>query len=138
MTKVLVLNGPNLSRLGTREPEVYGATTYPELVERYRWRHGHAVSVGLVYVASLAHLAGRLSADDTARHTDVLRSLGLPTTYDDGHFPELLDAMRIDKKSRGDLLRFVVLDGIGRPGLLEGPDPALLTAAYAAVAKESS
>jgi 3-dehydroquinate synthase len=109
-----------------------------ELVERFRWRHGHAVSVGLVYVASLAHLAGRLSADDAARHVHVLRSLGLPTTYTSGRFPELLDAMRIDKKSRGDLLRFVVLDGVGRPGLLEGPDPALLTAAYAAVAKESS
>ena len=46
--------------------------------------------------------------------------------------------MRIDKKTRGDLLRFVVLDGIGRPGLLEGPDPALLSAAYAVVAKETS
>ena len=28
---VFVLNGPNLGRLGAREPEVYGATTYPEL-----------------------------------------------------------------------------------------------------------
>jgi len=89
-------------------------------------------------VSALAHLAGRLSADDTARHVDVLRSLGLPTSYADGRFPELLDAMRIDKKTRGDLLRFVVLDGIGRPGLLEGPDPALLSAAYAVVAKETS
>ena len=32
--KVLVLNGPNLGRLGTREPDVYGHTTYPGLVEK--------------------------------------------------------------------------------------------------------
>jgi 3-dehydroquinate dehydratase-2 len=28
----LVLNGPNLGRLGTREPDVYGSTSYPDLV----------------------------------------------------------------------------------------------------------
>ena len=31
--KVLVLNGPNLGRLGRREPDVYGHTSYNELVE---------------------------------------------------------------------------------------------------------
>ena len=33
MRKVFVLNGPNLGRLGTRQPEVYGATTHAQLAE---------------------------------------------------------------------------------------------------------
>jgi 3-dehydroquinate synthase len=108
-----------------------------EQVEGYRWRHGEAVSVGLVFVAALARLAGRLPDSDAARHAELLSSLGLPTTYAAGRLPELVAAMKVDKKSRGDVLRFVVLDGIGGPGLLEGPDPELVAAAYAELSRET-
>jgi 3-dehydroquinate dehydratase II len=36
MTRVLVLNGPNLGRLGSREPDVYGSASYDDLVELCR------------------------------------------------------------------------------------------------------
>jgi 3-dehydroquinate synthase len=42
--------------------------------------------------------------------------------------------MRVDKKTRGATLRFVVLDGLARPGILSGPDDELLRAAYREVA----
>src|SRR5687768_7260923 len=42
--------------------------------------------------------------------------------------------MRLDKKSRGDQLRFIVLDGVGHPGVLADPPPEILEAAYAKIA----
>jgi 3-dehydroquinate synthase len=102
--------------------------------ERYRWRHGAAVSVGMVFAAELARLAGRLDDATADRHRAVLTALGLPTSYDPDALPDLLDAMRRDKKTRSGVLRFVVLDGLAKPGRLEGPDPSLLAAAYSAVA----
>ena len=101
--------------------------------ERYRWRHGAAVAVGMMFVAELAALGGRLSEAEVDRHRSVLGALGLPITYASGHWDELLAAMSVDKKARGSLLRFVVLQGIGNPVVWEGPDPALLAAAYASI-----
>jgi 3-dehydroquinate synthase len=107
-----------------------------EQVERYAWRHGAAVSVGMVYVAELARLAGRLDDEVVDRHRSILSSVGLPVSYRGDRWPGLYDAMRRDKKNRGSLLRFVVLDGVARPNRLEGPDPALLSAAYAEISRD--
>jgi 3-dehydroquinate synthase len=101
--------------------------------ERYRWRHGAAVSVGLVFAAELGRLAGRLDDGTADRHRAILTSLGLPVSYDPDALPELIDYMAGDKKTRAGILRFVVLDGLAKPGRLEGPDPSLLAAAYGEV-----
>ncbi|MEO6881296.1 MAG: 3-dehydroquinate synthase [Mycobacteriaceae bacterium] len=135
--KAEVVSG-DLREAGRREELNYGHTLAHaiERRERYRWRHGAAVSVGLVFAAELARLAGRLDDATADRHAAVLASVGLPTTYDADALPQLLEGMRTDKKSRSGVLRFVVLDGLARPGRLEGPDPSLLAAAYSAVARE--
>jgi 3-dehydroquinate synthase len=89
-----------------------------ERAEHYRVRHGEAVAVGMVFVAELARAVGRLDDATVTRHREVLGSVGLPTTYDGADWPDLLATMRIDKKTRGDLLRFVVLDGLAHPVVL--------------------
>jgi 3-dehydroquinate synthase len=106
--------------------------------ERYKWRHGAAVSVGLVFAAELGRLAGRLDDKTADRHRSVLTALGLPVTYDGDALPQLMDYMAGDKKNRSGILRFVVLDGLAKPGRLEGPDPSLLAAASADVARALS
>jgi 3-dehydroquinate synthase len=129
--------GEDLREAGLREILNYGHTFGHaiEHVERYQWRLGAAVSVGMVFAAELARLAGRLDEEVVARHRSVLTSLGLPTTYRGDRWEQLSAAMRRDKKARGSLLRFVVLEGLARPARLEGPDPSLLLAAYAEVSE---
>lgn len=125
----------DLKESGLREILNYGHTLAHaiEKNERYKWRHGAAVSVGLVFAAELGRLAGRLDDATADRHRAVLESVGLPLTYRGDQWPKLLENMKVDKKSRGDLLRFIVLDGLGKPTVMEGPDPAVLLAAYGEV-----
>jgi 3-dehydroquinate synthase len=128
----------DLKEADLREVLNYGHTFghAVEQVERYQFRHGAAVSIGMVYVAELARLAGKLDDVLVERHRSILTALGLPVTYRGDRWPQLLDAMKRDKKSRGSLLRFVVLTDLAKPTRLEGPDPALLQAAYAEVSRD--
>jgi 3-dehydroquinate synthase len=126
----------DLRESGPREVLNYGHTLAHAIEKRegYRWRHGDAVSVGLVYAAALATGAGRLDAATAGRHRAVLEAIGLPVGYDADAWPDLLATMRVDKKARGARLRFVVLDGLARPSILDGPPDELLHAAYQEVA----
>ncbi|MHA7986555.1 3-dehydroquinate synthase [Rathayibacter sp. CAU 1779] len=117
---------------GLREILNYGHTLGHaiEHAERYQWRHGAAVSIGMVYAAELARLSGRLSDAVADRHRSILESLTLPVSYPVGRWQTLLTTMQRDKKARGGTLRFIVLDDLARPTVMQAPDPSLMFAAY--------
>jgi 3-dehydroquinate synthase len=120
---------------GRREILNYGHTLGHaiERAEDYRIRHGEAVAIGMVFAAELARLAGRLDGATVNRHRQVLAAVGLPATYLAGAWPALRQAMTVDKKARGASLRFVVLEGLGRPVILADPAEGMLARAYAEV-----
>jgi len=117
---------------GLREILNYGHTLGHaiEYAERFQWRHGAAVAIGMVYAAELGRLTGRLPDAVVDRHRSILTSLQLPISYPTGRWQTLLSVMKRDKKARGALLRFIVLDDIAKPTVLTGPDESLLFAAY--------
>ncbi|MGI9825284.1 3-dehydroquinate synthase [Agromyces sp. Marseille-Q5079] len=122
----------DLTEQGLREILNYGHTLghAVEHAERYQWRHGAAISVGMAFAAELGRLSGRLSDEVADRHRSILELLGLPTSYPAGRWPTLLATMQRDKKSRGGQLRFIVLDDLAKPTVMQAPDQSLLFAAY--------
>lgn len=121
---------------GQREILNYGHTLGHaiEHAERYQWRHGAAISVGMVFAAELSALTSSLPSEVVDRQRRVLTSLGLPTTYSASRWDTLLAAMRRDKKARGNMLRFITLSDIGKPVTVNVPDTSVLFAAYQEVA----
>jgi len=103
--------------------------------ERYRWRHGYAVSVGLAYAAALSHRLGHMDAALLERHRRILGSVGLPVAYERGAWEDLRATMNLDKKTRGSALRFVLLDAVGSAFIAQGPPEDVLAAAYAEIAR---
>jgi 3-dehydroquinate synthase len=122
-------------RIG-REALNYGHTLGHaiERREEFRWRHGHAVSVGLVFAGALGHAAGTIDEDLADRHRSTLSALGLPVSYPAAAFADLRAGMQLDKKTRGSTLRFVVLAALAEPALLVGPEESVLREAWTAVA----
>jgi len=120
---------------GDREFLNYGHTLGHaiEHAERYKWRHGAAISIGMVFAAELSMLSGKLSEAEVSRHRSIFEGLGLPITYRADRWPQLLDTMQRDKKARGGALRFLVLDKIGKPSILSAPTPELLFTAFQSI-----
>ncbi len=120
-----------------RETLNYGHTLAHALEKAtsYTMRHGEAVAVGMCFVAELARRSGLIDDALAARHTATLALVGLPTSALDQDFDALLATMRLDKKTRGNTLRFVVLDGLAQPRILSGPSEDDLRASYEVIAR---
>jgi len=117
---------------GQREILNYGHTLGHaiEHAERYQWRHGAAVSIGMVFAAELSRMTQNLPDEVVDRHRRILSSLTLPTEYPLGRWDTLLATMRRDKKARGSMLRFIVLNDVAKPVTINVPDTSVLFAAY--------
>jgi 3-dehydroquinate synthase len=101
-----------------------------EIHAQYQLRHGEAVSIGMVFVAELAAVRGLIDEATLTMHRDLLKRYDLPTTFDRQAWSKLLPLLSLDKKARGNTLRFVVLDGIGSTKRLEDVTSNELDAAY--------
>ena len=74
--------------------------------------HSWQVALGCVFVAELAARAGALAPEVVDRHRAAFGRVGLPTSWSGADFDTLLATMRVDKKARGNQLRFVVLEDL--------------------------
>jgi 3-dehydroquinate synthase len=117
---------------GEREILNYGHTLGHaiEHAERYTWRHGAAISIGMVFAAELSRMTQNLPDEVVDRHRRILSSLTLPITYKAESWEHLLGTMKRDKKARGSMLRFVVLTAEGKTAILNVPDTSILFTAY--------
>ncbi|AVT05165.1 3-dehydroquinate synthase [Paracidovorax avenae] len=90
------------------------------------WLHGEGVGAGMVMAAELSHRLGLVDDAFTARLRRLVERAGLPVrgavldpADNAGRYLEL---MRLDKKSEGGEIRFVVIDGPGRAAVRPAPD----------------
>ena len=101
-----------------------------EIFSKYKLRHGEAVSIGLVYAAELASARGLITKEEVELHRTILSAYGLPITYDRQAWQKIAPLLALDKKARGNTIRFVALSGIGATVRLEDLTSAELDAAY--------
>ena len=79
--------------------------------------HGEAVGIGMIYASRLAERLGRIDAAVTERQRRLLEALGLPVALPNAaelSADAILESMRLDKKTEGGKLRFVLPSKLGR------------------------
>ncbi|WP_176226074.1 3-dehydroquinate synthase [Candidatus Hakubella thermalkaliphila] len=97
--------------------------------------HGQAVAVGMIVAAEMAHHLGKLNRDDVELHRRVIAGAGLPIKLPQVEISALLEAMLLDKKY-GTSNRFVLLEEVGRPVVVEGVPEEIVVKSLLATQEE--
>ena len=86
------------------------------------WLHGEAVGCGMLMAADLSMRLGAITPEMNDRVARLVARAGLPVRGPRLGVARYLELMRLDKKSEGGEIRFVVLDGPGRAAVRSAPD----------------
>lgn len=93
-----------------------------------QYLHGEAIGIGLVAAGILSNKLGFVEASDVQRIRDVVAAHSLPTSLNNPlPIEKLLDAMRLDKKVKAGVIRFVIMKRIGRAETIESADMDLIS-----------
>jgi 3-dehydroquinate synthase len=82
-----------------------------------RFRHGEADGIGMTAAARMSEMMGLLSHEAVDRQRRVLKRYGLPAHAEGLDRERIIAAVALDKKVVGKAVRWVLLEGIGRPVL---------------------
>jgi len=106
-----IVNQDELEK-GTRRKLNFGHTFGHAFEKTTGVPHGEAVSAGMVMASALSVKRGHLSAEDAGRIKTLLQKIGLPVRIQ-AEGKSVFDALKKDKKRKGDRIYFVLLNEIG-------------------------
>lgn len=100
-----------------------------ETISGYSITHGEGVALGMIAAARLSEKMGYLENNQARRIETLLRKAGLPWKIPEVFSADdIIDALRMDKKKKGDIVRFVLLKKIGMPFIVGSVNLEMITA----------
>ena len=85
-----------------------------ESVTNYKiFKHGEAVSIGMAYAAQIAYKLNLCNQNIVNQQCALIKSIGLPITFDNISVEEIINALSLDKKVQYGKLRFILTGEIG-------------------------
>jgi len=102
--------------------------------ENYKFRHGEAIAIGLVFAAELSEIKCGLKDSFVKQHRELLSKFNLPIAYRHEAIDELIEIMQGDKKARAGKLRFIGIKKPGKVVWLESVTSDEIRAAYERIA----